>query len=144
LKKASAKISLLACLLILTFTGCGIKGNPVILSNVPDYGLIVKNFRADSLSNQVTLKWDFYDRENKIDHIVIEKSEVGSAGNECKDCPRTFERIGQMLVKDVRGKNKRFSFSDKKVIHGKTYDYRLMLCDDSNICYEGSTIEINI
>jgi hypothetical protein len=144
LKKASAKISISVCLMLILFTGCGIKGNPVILSNVPDYGLIVKDFMADFLNNEVTLKWDFYNRDNKIDHIVIEKSEVGSAGNECKDCPRTFERIGQMPVKDVVEKNKRFSFADKKVIHGKTYDYRLMLCDDSNICYEGSTIEINI
>ncbi len=146
MKKASAKISILACLLILTFTGCGIKGNPVILSDMPDYGLIVKNFRADSLSNEVTLKWDFYDRDNKIDHIVIEKSEVGSAGNECKDCPRTFESIAQIPLKENVKKiseNKNFIFPDKKVIHGKIYNYRLMLCDDANMCYEGNSTEIN-
>ena len=41
----------------------------------------------------------FYDKNGLINSIIIEKSEVGSAGNECKDCPRTFERIGQIPVK---------------------------------------------
>jgi len=47
------------------------------------------------------LKWDFYDKDARISYIDIEKSEVGSAGNECKDCPRTFERIAQVPVKRI-------------------------------------------
>jgi hypothetical protein len=148
LKRLSAKISIFACLMMLiNFTGCGIKGNPVINSYVPDYRQIVKNVSADSSGDTVILKWDFYYRDYKINYVSIEKSEVGSAGNECKDCPRTFERIGELPVKEAGRNNKEyknFSFTDKKVIHGKTYNYRLMLCDDSNICYESYTTEISL
>jgi len=147
LKRVSVKISIFACLMILiNFTGCGIKGNPVIISNVPDYRQVVKNFRAVSSGDEVILKWDFYDRNFKINYVVVEKSEVGSAGNECKDCPRKFERIGQVPVNKMGRTNEEynsFSFTDKKVIQGKTYNYRLMLCDNFDLCYESNTTEIN-
>ena len=64
-------------------------------------GRLCKNMKAVSSGNAVILKWDFYDKDSKINHIAIEKSEVGSAGNECKDCPRTFERVGQVPVKGL-------------------------------------------
>ena len=92
------------------------------------------------------MKWDFYDKDAKISFIAIEKSEVGSAGNECKDCPRTFERIGHVPVKGIRLENKEsntLSFTDKKVVKGKIYNYRLILCDDAGICLEESAAEIN-
>jgi hypothetical protein len=147
LKRVSIQISIFVCLVMLiNFTGCGIKGNPVIISRVPDYRQNVKNFTAVSSGDELILKWDFCDKDFKINYVVIEKSEVGSAGNECKDCPRTFERAGEVPVKEAGRKNKEcnsFSFTDKKVIHEKTYDYRLMLCDDSNICYKSESTEIN-
>ena len=117
-------------------------------SRVPDHGQIVKNMEAVSSDNAVILKWDFYDKDSKVTHIAIEKSEVGSAGNECKYCPRTFKRVGQVPVKPLGedGQKKEYSslsFKDKEVEHGKTYNYRLMLCDDSNVCLESSAAEIN-
>ena len=93
------------------------------------------------------MKWDFYDKDAKISYIDIEKSEVGSAGNECKDCPRTFEKVGLVSVKEMRLENKKtsiLSFTDKQVVLGKIYNYRLMLCDDSSVCLEGAVTEINI
>ncbi len=67
---------------------------------------IVQNMKAVSSDDAVILKWNFYDKDAKINYIAIEKSEVGSAGNECKDCPRTFERIGQVPIKGIRPENK--------------------------------------
>jgi hypothetical protein len=102
--------------------------------------------KAVSSGHAVILKWDFYDKDTKINYIAIERSEVGSAGNECKNCPRTFERIGLVTVKGIRPENKEFntfSFTDKKVVRGKTYNYRLMFCDDSNVCLDGAVTEIN-
>ncbi len=81
-----------------------------------------------------------------INNISIEKSEVGSAGNECKDCPRTFERIGQYLSRRSVPEDKKiktFNFTDNKVERGKTYNYRLMLCDDGGLCREASGVEVN-
>lgn len=147
MKRISVKISVFVCVLMLiSFTGCGIKGNPVVKSRVPDSSQIVKNFKADFSGDEVVLKWDFVNKDSEISYIAIEKSEVGSAGNECRDCPRTFEQIAQMPVKEAGEKmkeNNNFDFRDKKIIHGKIYNYRLMLCDESNICYESNSTEIN-
>jgi hypothetical protein len=129
------------------FTGCGLKGNPVSLSAVSDPREILQNMKAVSSGDAVILKWDFYDKDTKINFIAVERSQIGTAGNECKDCPRTFERIAQVPVKGIRSENKEsniLSFTDKKVVKGKTYNYRLMLCDDSSVCLEGAATEINI
>jgi hypothetical protein len=94
----------------------------------------------------VILSWNFYGKGSKINYIAIEKSELGSAGNECRDCPRTFERIGQVSVKEIKQENNEYSnlnFTDKEVVNGKTYNYRLLICDDFNICRESSAMDVN-
>jgi hypothetical protein len=148
LKRILVKYKLFICLIMLVnLSACGVKGNPVILSNVPDNAPIVKNMNAAAQGNNVILKWDFYDKDATINYIAIERSELGSAGNKCKDCPRTFERIGQVSVKEIKKENKgynRLSFTDKKVTRTKIYNYRLLLCDDSNICLENAVTEINL
>ena len=107
LKRVPVKYSIFACLMtLILFTGCGLKGNPVSLSAVSDHQQIVQNMKAVSSGDAVILKWDFYDKDAKINYITIERSEVGSAGNECKDCPRTFERIGQIIGKKMSRKIK--------------------------------------
>jgi hypothetical protein len=147
LKKVSVKYSIVFCLLtLIIFTGCGLKGNPVSLSAASDHRQIVQNMKAVSSGDAIILKWDFYNKDVKINYIAIERSEVGSAGNECKDCPRTFERVGLVIVKEIRLENKEsniLSFTDKRVVQGKIYNYRLMLCDDSGVCVEGAAVEIN-
>jgi hypothetical protein len=142
-------------MMFINFTGCGIKGNPVMPSRVPDHGQIVQNLQAVSSGDAVILNWDFfYGKDLKINYIAIEKSEVGSAGNECKTCPRTFKRIGRVPVKPVKpakpakedGREKEYSslsFKDKEVVRGKIYNYRLMLCDGYNVCLESSRAEID-
>ena len=147
MKKVPVRYSIIFCLLtLIIFTGCGLKGNPVSLSADSDHRQIVQNMKAVSSGNAIILKWDFYNKDEKINYIAIERSEVGSAGNECKDCPRTFERVGLVVVKEIRLENKEsniLSFTDKQVVQGKIYNYRLMLCDDSGVCLEGSAAEIN-
>jgi hypothetical protein len=146
LKRVPVKYSIFACLMMLIlFTGCGLKGNPVPLSAVSYQQRIVQNMKAVSSGEAVILKWDFYDADAKINYINIERSEVGSAGNECKNCPRTFERIGQIPVRKMM-ENKEsnvYSFTDRKVIQGKIYNYRLILCDGSGVCLDGTAAEIN-
>jgi hypothetical protein len=147
LKRVPVKYSVFACLMtLILFTGCGLKGNPVSLSAVSDPREILQNMKAVSSGDAVILKWDFYDKDEKVNYIAIERSEFGSAGNECKDCPRTFERVGLVQVKGIRLENKEsniLSFTGKKVVQGKIYNYRLILCDDSGVCMEGSAAEIN-
>jgi hypothetical protein len=147
LKRVPVKYNIFACLMtLIIFAGCGLKGNPLSLSAVSEQRSIAQNMKAVLSEDAVILKWDFYDKDAKISYIDIEKSEVGSAGNECKDCPRSFESIAQVPIKGIRPENKEyavFSFTDKKVVRGKIYNYRLMLCDDYGVCLEGTAAEIN-
>ncbi|OGP68429.1 MAG: hypothetical protein A2W27_11090 [Deltaproteobacteria bacterium RBG_16_44_11] len=147
MKKNPAKYSVFYCLILLIIvTGCGLKGNPIASTSVIDYKNLVKNMEASMLNDSVVLKWDFYNKDGIINYILIEKSEVGSAGNECKGCPRTYERIGKIFVKESAREDKKFkafNFTDKKVERDKTYNYRLMLCDNDAFCSEASNTEIN-
>jgi len=139
--------SLIACLVLLfVITGCGLKANPVKMQSITDYQLIVKDMQAVSADEAVILKWNLQDPDGKINYINIEKSEVGSAGNECKDCPRTFERISQMQIKGIildKKVSSALSYTDKKVVKGKIYNYRLILCDDAGVCQGASAAEID-
>ena len=147
MKRAQGKNSLFVCLVLLVvFSGCGLKANPEAMRSMPDYRLIVKDMQAISSNETVILRWNFQDMDGKINYINIEKSEVGSTGNECKDCPRTFERISQMQIKEIKLDNKvssALSYTDKKVVKGRIYNYRLILCDDAGLCLEASAAEIN-
>jgi hypothetical protein len=147
LKKTQGRYSAFTCLIsLILITGCGLKSNPTALPIISDNRQIIRNTKAVALDDAVVLKWDFRDIDGRVNYINIEKSEVGSSGNECKDCPRSFESIAQVPIKGIRRENKEYaalSFTDKKVVRGKIYNYRLMLCDDSGMCLEESAAEIN-
>jgi hypothetical protein len=133
-------------MLMVIFVGCGLKANPEPVRSITDYKQIVKDMQAVASDDAVILKWNLRDIDGKIMYINIEKSEVGTLGNECKDCPRTFARISQMQVKGVIADSKAvnaLSYTDKQVVKGKIYNYRLILCDDAGICREAAAAEIN-
>lgn len=132
--------------LLVVISGCGLKGNPKPMQSITDYKMIVKDMQAITSDEAVILKWNFQDIDGKVDYINIEKSEVGTAGNECKDCPRTFQKISQMQIKGVILDAKVFSgmsYTDKQVVKGRIYNYRLILCDNAGICRETAVAEIN-
>ena len=147
MKKVQRKNSVFVCLVLLVVvSGCGLKANPEAMRSITDYKLIVKDMQAIASDEAVILKWNFRDIDGKVNYINIEKSEVGTIGNECKDCPRTFERISQMQIKAIILDNKvssALSYTDKKVVKGRIYNYRLILCEDAGICQEASAAEIN-
>jgi len=61
----------------------------------------------------------------------VERSEIGAAGNECKDCPLQFNRIDTIPTEEMP-----FSvgYADKDVSKNKVYVYRLLLCKNSGAC----------
>jgi hypothetical protein len=131
---------------IVVINGCGLKGNPVPYTVLADNKPVVKNLEIVQTENSTILKWNFQDKDRLIKYIGIERSEAGSPGNECKDCPRTFEKIGQIMIAEATTADKEQNannYIDKKVVKGKTYNYRLMLCEDNGNCSEGATVEIN-
>lgn len=146
MKRNQVKNSYLIIVLFIILAGCGLKGNPVPYPAIPDRKPAIKNMEALSTKEAVVLKWNFQDKNGLISYIGIEKSEFGTSGNECKDCPRTFARIGQVPAKEglTTDKEQRaLSFTDSDVVKGKTYSYRLMLCEENGNCSEASSVEIN-
>jgi len=92
--------------------------------------------------NAVLLTWQLQNQSG-IRDMYIERSKLGSAGNICRDCPRTFERMGQMPVESDTNKNQAYRFVDALAQKGSVYSYRLKLCDEAGVCRESQTVEID-
>jgi hypothetical protein len=126
------------------FYGCGVKSNPVLLKSGSERARMIQNLTAAIEDNAVVLQWDFRARNLKNGYIAVERSEAGSTGNECPDCPRTFESIAKIPVGDVKKEDKGYnSYVDKETVKGKTYRYRLLFCDGFNNCSVNAVTEIN-
>ncbi|MDP2853655.1 MAG: hypothetical protein Q8O28_05340 [Smithellaceae bacterium] len=144
MKKVSVKNKILfGLVLILLMTGCGLKANPVsptsaVFQNQGEQKLTVSND-----GNAVVLTWQIQNPDRKISHMNVEKSQLGTAGNICKDCPRTFEVIGQLQVLNVKNGKNEYRFTDSLVEKGKIYSYRLKLCNEAGVCRESQTVEID-
>lgn len=145
MKKVSVKNSLcISLILILLTAGCGLKANPVPSASVILTDRVVKQtLKVSAQENVLVLTWQLHDPDGKISYINIEKSELGSAGNVCRDCPRTFQSIGQIQVLNVKKEKNEYSFSDANVEKGKIYTYRLRFCDENAVCRESQTTEFN-
>ena len=143
--KAKQNKFLISLLLVLFAVGCGIKSDPVPLVSMIDYRQMISNVNASVQDNSVVMTWQINDKRSAIKNIYVERSEVGGPGNECVGCPQKYERIGQKeiipsLLKSAQIKNQ--SFTDTNVEQGKTYNYRLILCDDAGVCQEKSGAQI--
>ncbi len=143
--KAKQNKFLISLLLVLFAVGCGIKSDPVPLVSMIDYRQMISNVNASVQDNSVVMTWQLNDKRSAIKNIYVERSEVGGPGNECVGCPLNYERIGQKeiipsLLKSAQIKNQ--SFTDTNVEQGKTYNYRLILCDDAGVCQEKSGAQI--
>lgn len=138
---------LIGLLLILFIVGCGIKSDPVPLVSMVDYRQMISDVKASAADDSVVLTWQLNDRRSAIKNIYVERTEVGGPGNECVGCPQKYDRIGQKeiipsLLKSAQVKKQ--SFTDTNVVQGKTYNYRLILCDDAGVCQEKSGAQINL
>ncbi|MBN1473619.1 MAG: hypothetical protein JW914_03305 [Syntrophaceae bacterium] len=138
---------LIGLLLALFIIGCGIKGNPVPLVSMVDYCQMISDVKASAADNSVVLTWQLNDKRSAIKNIYFERSDVGGPVNECVGCPQKYERIGQKKIVPSLLKSaqiKKQSFTDTNVEQGKTYNYRLILCDDAGVCQEKSGAQINL
>jgi predicted small lipoprotein YifL len=146
LREVIVKYSISIIMILMVLVGCGLKGNPIPYPILSKSKPVIKDIQAVSEGDAVILKWNLHDKDGLANFIGIERSEVGTPGNECKDCPRIYAKVGQISVKEVmqvEKEQKALSFTDNKVVKGKIYNYRLMLCDNKEICSEASAIEIN-
>ena len=133
-------------ILLFSVASCGVKGNPVDPSRVTGHAEMVKNLKVAASGDSLKLTWDLQDNDARINYINIERRESGDDEKDCRDCTGTFERVGQIQVKKVKKENQdneKFIFTDKNATRGKSYDYRLSLCDDFKSCFESAVTAIN-
>jgi len=144
LKKGSARNrGIVYLVLVLLMVGCGLKANPVPQASELAKTKYEPRLILSAEEKAIVLAWQLQNVDGRISHFNIDKSELGSRGNVCKDCPRSFERIGQVpVMKSGNGKQK-FGFTDSQVEKGKTYSYRLGICDVSGVCSESQIVEID-
>lgn len=128
--------------LFFLLSGCGLKANPVPLVSVDLPMPVADKLAAKAEENAIVLTWVLHDPAGRIRYIDIARSRLGSPGKVCKDCPVTFERIGQLRVDDP--KKSEYSFTDSLAEKNQTYRYRLTLCDDADLCSESQTVEENM
>ena len=144
MKKSLVKNKILFCFaLILLMAGCGLKANPVPLGSAVSQNQDKQKLRVSADGKTIVLTWQLQNQAEMLSYIIIEKSQLGSAGNICRDCPRTFEKIGQMQVENAKNEKKEYRFDDLLVEKGKIYSYRLKLYDDAGICRESQAVEID-
>ncbi len=144
MKRGKSK-KLIIITLVIILCGCGIKSNPVPSVSMVDYRPLVVNILAAPQDDAVVLSWELSDKKGAIRNIYIERSQPGTSGNECPGCPQTFERMGQLRIERLlltREQLKQMSFTDKKVEKGKTYNYRLILCDEADVCQDKPAAQI--
>jgi hypothetical protein len=125
---------------MMILAGCGLKGDPVPPMRVTSDAQGVLEISAKAVSKSVMLSWRFQNADGRISHIDIEKSELGTRGNLCPECPRTFEKIGQVPVQ----KQPQYQFTDSEVDPGIVYSYRLKLCNGAGVCRESSVVDIEL
>ena len=123
--------------------GCGLKANPVPPASAVSQNQGEQKLTVSADGKAIVLTWQLQNPVGMISYINIEKSQLGSAGNICRDCPRTFEKIGQLPVLNVKNEKNEYRFADSLVEKGKIYSYRLKLCDEADVCRESQTVEID-
>ena len=132
----------LAALCALLLAGCGLKANPVPPASVAAQREAVQALAVSAEGGAAVLKWRLTSSD-RVSYALIERSTLGTTGNICRDCPRTFEQIERLPADSAGEKSREYRFSDSSVEKGKTYSYRLQLCDENGVCRESQAVEID-
>ncbi|HOD64558.1 MAG TPA: hypothetical protein PKO04_09865 [Smithellaceae bacterium] len=131
-----------AALCALLLLGCGLKANPVAPASGAARGGTVQKPSVAAEGGAAVLSWRL-SSSDRVSYTIIERSTLGSAGNICRDCPRTFEPIDRLPADNAGEKSREYRFVDSSVGKGKTYSYRLQLCEETGVCRESQTVEID-
>jgi hypothetical protein len=125
--------------LVLLLAGCGLKANPVPLKSADMPMPVAEKLVAKSVENTIVLTWLLTDPAGRARYLEIGRSRLGSPGNACKDCPRTFEKIGILRIDDRKKSD--YSYTDFLAEKGQIYSYQVKICDEADICSEPQTTE---
>ncbi len=134
---------ILCLALVVYFVGCGLKANPVPM--LPPAVMDQKvGFAAIAGETSIMLIWKPQPADSEIRFVDIERSALGKTETVCRDCPRTYNPIGQWSVDDVQKRPNEYRYADSDVEKGKMYSYRLNLCRDAGICRSSQVLDIEM
>jgi len=138
LKKDLPGNKIILCLIaLMLLAGCGLKGNPVpAASGMNRVQEEDQTLSASVHDGGVDLTWA--SPAGNYSHVKIERSELGTTGDICRDCPRTFKGIADLTVKHEN------RFADRSVERGKSYSYRLNWCDETGTCRLSRTVQVDL
>jgi len=143
LKRSSAgNKTVLLVLCVFMLAGCGLKADPVPPASSGVQNGAHQTLAVSAEKDAAVLHWRLAS-SGRIRYMIVERSTLGTRGNVCRDCPRTFEPIDRMAADDAGKSGREYRFSDLSVEKGKTYSYRLQLCDEGDVCRESQTVEID-
>jgi len=127
----------------LLVVGCGLKANPVPKATEVSQPRTEQKLQVTADGHAIVLAWQLQNPDGRTSYMNIERSQLGTTGNICQDCPRTFERIGQLPVLSAKSEKDTYRYTDSLVARGRIYSYRLKLCDEAGSCRESQTVEID-
>ena len=125
------------------FAGCGLKANPSPPESAHQPQTPVQVLNVTAGENAARLYWRMDGALKKAGFVSIEKSVLGSGGNICRNCPRTYETIAQLMLSGVRSGENEYTYIDSAVERGKVYSYRLKICDRGGACFESQAAELD-
>lgn len=143
MKNVSRRVNLcLTVVMLAVLMSCGVKGNPVGSSPGETHSRAIGNLTVTSSGDHVVLTWTLRDEQSRIRSIGIERMEYAAEDAECRNCAEKFEGIGRLDAGTTGQARKSFEFVDKNVTHGKSYGYRLSLCDEFDECFNSAVTEV--
>ena len=123
-------------MVVLLAAACGLKADPVPYGVADAVERAQPPLSASQQQGAVELAWPAPGAG--VRRIAVEKSETGTPGNACRDCPRTYTKIAELTPENEN------RFRDTEVAKGKNYRYRLELCDETGTCRQSQAVDIDL
>lgn len=145
MKNRSAAASIIFSLALACFIfGCGLKANPVPRMPLPATDDNPAGFRAVVADKSIILVWKPGKTDETLRFVEIERSALGKTETVCRECPRTYERIGEWSIAPAFGRTQEYKYADSDVEKGHLYSYRLSLCRDEGICRMSQVLDVEM
>jgi hypothetical protein len=148
MRKRQGRLTLGVALILIMFLvqGCGLKANPAPRWIQPLK--LVTDIRLQEEAGGIFIQWRIPEQSLPLTQFQITRSESGTQGQSCPDCPQGEVRIADLMSgeqKLVIVGARVFGYQDTDVKPGRLYRYRVVGCDRTGSCSEASApVELSV